>query len=104
MPRAPNRNDPTPLAIVLTFKPHEFRALKHNEPGPAGVLGGYQKHENLLKRLTDPETLELELPPVLLTRTIKYCSNYGPGGPNKRIREACIPALRRAGIDLQSMR
>jgi hypothetical protein len=101
MTRAANRNAPTPLDVAILFKPHEFRRLKVNTPGPSGRLGGYPAHENWLIANTDPASLVCRLPPRELARTIKYARpDYGSGGPNARIRAACIPALRRAGIDL----
>jgi hypothetical protein len=98
--RSPNRNAPTPLELPLQFQPHEFRMLRFNRPGPSGLLGGYPRHENWLIEHTDAGTLVCKLPPAQLARTIKYIKCYGTGGPNQRIRNACIPALRRAGIDL----
>jgi hypothetical protein len=89
-----------PLGFVLTFNNEEFSTLKVNRPGPSGTLGGLGKHENRLIDLTDPNTLHCPLDPVDFTRSVMYCLNYGGGGPNGRIRAACIPALRRIGIAL----
>jgi hypothetical protein len=100
MSRKPNARNPTKLATVVVFQPHEFGFLKVNTPGPSGVLGGYPRHENWLIEHTDRATLRVELDPVRLHRTITYCQKYDDGGPNRRIRAACIPALRRAGIDI----
>jgi hypothetical protein len=101
MARKPNDNDPTPLGKVLTFQAHEFGFLKRNKPGPSGKLGGYPRHENWLIDNTDQVTFKVVLNPVKLARTIEYSQpHYGRGGPNSRIRAACIPALRRIGIDL----
>lgn len=101
MARRPNNNDPTPPVTTVTFKPHEIGGLKHNEPGPSGLLGGYPRHENWTLENTDPKTLRLDLDPVRLERTIRYIGpKYRDGGPNRRLRRAYIPALRRIGIDV----
>jgi hypothetical protein len=101
MTRRPNDNDPTPLVRVVTLEPHEVRFLKRNTPGPSGKLGGYPRHENWILDNLDPETLQVELDPIKLARTLVYISpKYGNGGPNSRLRAAMIPALRRAGIDV----
>ena len=103
MSRAPNKNrDQAPPGRVMTFLPHEFAYLKYNYP-PSGNpkdLGGYQKEENWLIDNTDRVTWDVVLDPVHLERVPRYCSNYGSGGPNARIRKACIPALRRIGIEV----
>ena len=101
MTRSGNRNAPTRPATVLTFAPHEFKWLKHNEPGPSGLLGGYQRLENHIVERTDPTSLRCPLDDVRLPQLIRCIQKYGDGGPNRRLRAACIPALRRAGIDLQ---
>jgi hypothetical protein len=83
---------------TITFKPHELRFLKLNTPGDSGVMGGYQRMENYL--LEHVSTLgEVYLDVKLLERLVRYCMNYGSGGPNGRLRNACIPALRRIGIE-----
>ena len=94
--RANSNGGPTLPGFTLKFAPHEFRRLKRNPPGG----GGWQQFENILIEQTDPGTLTCPLNPTHLERLIRYCKSYGPGGPNKRIREACIPALRRIGIDV----
>lgn len=91
--------DPNATSLRIRFEPHEFARLKHNPPGASGKIGGYQRHENWIVEHTDPNTLECELDPERQERTRRYIRNYGSGGPNGRIRAACIPALRRAGID-----
>lgn len=101
MTRKANRNASTRPATVLTFAPHEFRWLKWNEPGPSGQLGGYQRLENHIITTTDKATLRCPLDEQRLPRLIRYIQRYGSGGPNGRLRDACIPALRRAGIELQ---
>jgi hypothetical protein len=100
--RKPSRAKP---GIVLHFLPHEARTMKHNEPGPAGVLGGWGGLENWLVANTDPATLCCGLTEKIQARLLHYLTaNYGPGGPNSRVRAACIPALRRAGIEVQAAR
>jgi hypothetical protein len=99
--RSPNHVAPSPPGFVMFFQPHEYRMLKRNQPGLSGALGGYQRHENWLIEHTDPATLRCELPPQQFERTVRFIKRYGKGGPNRRIRDACIPALRRAGVDLQ---
>lgn len=100
MTRKPNTTQPSKPGLVLIFRPHEFGLLKLNTPGPSGKLGGYPREENWLVANTDPVTFRCELDAVHLERLIRYCTGYGPGGPNKRLRAACIPALRRVGIEL----
>lgn len=85
--------------LRLRFLPHEFARLKRVWPGPSGVIGGMGLFENKLMDITDRQTLVCELDPVLQDRLERYITKYGPGGPNRRIRAACIPALRRLGID-----
>jgi hypothetical protein len=86
---------------VLAFAPHEFKWLKHNEPGPSGQLGGYQRLENHIVARTDRASLRCPLDDKRLPQLIRCIQLYGDGGPNRRLRAACIPALRRAGIELQ---
>lgn len=100
MPRKPNRAARRPAGITLRLQPEELAALKHNSPGPSGHMGGYQRLENMLLRHTDPVSGELRLEPPYFERLIRYCLHYGAGGPNARLRAACVPALRRAGIDI----
>lgn len=101
MPRKPNRNtERLPPGITLTFLPHEFRFLKLNKPGPSGDLGGLAKRENRLIELTNPSSLTCYLDPTEMEQTMRYCRKYGSGGPNGRIKAACIPAFRRQGIEL----
>lgn len=99
--RKPNATPGHKPGLVLVFEPHLFRILKHNKPGPSGLpVGGWGREENWLIANTDPTTLRCELDAKHLERIIRYCKSYGQGGPNRRIRAACIPALRRAGIEL----
>jgi hypothetical protein len=90
-----------PPGIVLAFTRDEFRTLKRNTPGPGGQLGGYPSFENILIDLTHPRTLHCPLSAAHFERLVRYIKNYGPGGPNGRIRAACVPALRRCGIDVE---
>lgn len=104
MTRRANKKPPEAPGVTLHFLPHEVGFLKRNEPGPSGLMGGYQREENWLIDHIDRTTGECHLDPVHFERICRYCRSdkkgYGPGGPNARIRAACIPALRRAGIDL----
>jgi len=83
---------------TITFIATEFRILKLNRPGPSGLLGGYQRMENELIENTNAQTGRCFLTDKKLERLIRYCQSYGPGGPNGRLRKACIPALRRSGL------
>ena len=87
--------------VLIDFYPHERAFLKHNMPGPSGVMGGYQNGENeLLDRIPlGGGTVLLE--PRFLDRLKRYCLRYGHGGPNDRIRKCCIEAFKRAGVKLQ---
>jgi len=101
MARRPNfTTTREPPGVTFTFLPHEFRRLKFNKPGPSGKLGGAGGYENKVIEKTDPVTLVCTLDPLTYTQVSTICRHYGPGGPNNRIRRACIPALRRVGIDL----
>ncbi len=99
MSRRPNRNPRTEVITVVHFLPHERKRLHYNLPGPSGQLGGYPRHENWIIDNTDASG-NCPMDATRLERTIRYCREYGKGGPNQRIRDACIPALRRIGIDL----
>ena len=99
--RRANKNSPLRLAIALVFLPHEVRAMQRNEPGPSGLLGGFPTLENRLLDLIEPGSGLCVLGPEDFTRLMVYMlRDYGPGGPNGRVRGSCIPALRRAGIDV----
>lgn len=101
MPRKPNTTPRTEPHFVVHFREHERGMLKRNEPGPSGDLGGWGRRENWLIENIEPSgncVLDFEQ----MGRLIYYIINYGGGGPNQRIRDACIPALRRIGIDLAS--
>ena len=97
MARRPNKVPNTPLGITLTFLPHEVGFLRRNR-----THGGMQNAENFLIDHIDPVTLQCKLDPVWQVRLQHYCQHCGKGGPNGRIRAACIPAFRRAGIELVS--
>jgi hypothetical protein len=94
--RSPNRTPPTRPGVLLTLRPHERAFLKENRS-----RGGYQDLENWLLEATRDGPVFLD--PVRLERLLRCCdpNRYGSGGPNGRLRSACIPALRRVGIDLQ---
>jgi hypothetical protein len=99
--RKPNKNrTPAPAGQAFTFLPHEFAILKFNKPGPSGVIGGYQGMENIVITCTNKTTLTCVLAAGHFERLVRYIQKYGDGGPNKRLRNACIPALRRINIDL----
>jgi hypothetical protein len=102
MARSANRKTTRePIGIVLTFMPHEYQRMKHNDPGPSGKLGGWPKMENLLVARTCPFTLECALTAKEEATLIEYIRrDYGPGGPNGRVRASCITAFRRLGIEL----
>lgn len=97
--RKPNRRASSPPVTVLQFREHEFAFLKPNDVGPSGRSGGYQEFERWVVRNTTP-ALTLALTPEKLERAVRYCTRYGAGGPNKRLRNALIPPLRRLGIEL----
>jgi hypothetical protein len=103
MTRRANKTPRDPLAagFWLEFLPHEFRRLKHNPIPTSGKKpGGMARLENHLVAETEPATLRVWLDDTRNSRCQRYCMTYGPGGPNQRIRDACIPAYRRAGIEL----
>ncbi len=101
MARRPNQNPSTPPITVVHFLPHERQRLRYNHPAASGKrVGGYGSHENWIINNTD-DAGNCRMGPIELDRTIRYCQpTYGPGGPNKRLRETCIPALRRVGISI----
>lgn len=101
MTRSGNRTPPEPPGVILYFEPHEIGALQFNTPGPSGVLGGYAKAENFLLESIDQATGRCVLDAIHFERMVRYCLNYSDGGPNRRIRTACIPALSRAGINIK---
>lgn len=107
MARTPNSTKSLPLAadhglpaITVGFTAEEFSRLQYNKPGKSEKMGGYQGTENLLISLTDPATLLCRLDPDQHNRLQSDCTRDDKGGPNSRIRSACIPALRRLGIEL----
>ena len=105
MARAPNKNRSHDPNVNITFTHAEFHGLKFNTPGPSGDMGGFQDMENWVIANTNPVTLECVWPPDKFTRISKYTREkpnvtYGPGGPNARLRRACIPAFKRVGINL----
>jgi hypothetical protein len=101
MARAPNQKKGRAKAgRTIPFQPHEVRMMKINTPGPSGKIGGMGGMENHIVRTVDRTTWQCWLDAVLVERLIRYCQKYEKGGPNQRLRDACIPALRRIGIDL----
>lgn len=90
------------MNTLLTFTRDEFDTLKYNLPGPSRQMGGYQKFENWLIDNTNLVTMKCCLDERKLERLIRYVNNYGPGGPNGRIRLACRPPLERLGIVLNT--
>jgi hypothetical protein len=100
--RRPNRNPSLPAdpnhglpAVDLEFTPSEYKLLERNKSN-----GGYQGTENMLLDLTDPETLRCHLDPDQNARVQRDCKREAKGGPNDRIKNACIPAYRRINIEL----
>jgi len=103
MTRRANKTPRDPLAagFWLEFLPHEFRRLKYNHPPATGTkVGGAGRTENHLVDHTCRVTLRVWLSDDKNSKLQRLCMKYGPGGPNKRVRDACIPAYRRAGIEL----
>jgi len=99
MMRQPNQNPRTDPVFMVRFHPHEFARMKVNPPGPTSPVGGVGRLENWIIENTDGGgTCAFNF--EQMGRTIYYVLNYGKGGPNQRIRDACIPAFRRIGIDL----
>jgi hypothetical protein len=105
MPRKRNMMDSSPIpdlppeyanGHMLHFEPHERRRLKLNKPG-----GGLQGMENFLVTGIDANG-DIFLDHEKLKRLKHYCGSpsYGSGGPNGRLRDACIPVLRRIGIEV----
>lgn len=86
---------------TITFTPEEFAQLHWNVPGPSGLLGGYQRLENWLIDHTSALGLSCTLDAAHFERLLRYLRRYGSGGPNERMRDACIPALNRAGLDVE---
>ena len=110
MPRKRNMMDSSPIpdlppeyanGHMLHFEPHERRRLKFNERGPSGKLGGIGALENHLVTGIDANG-DIFLDGPKLKSLAHYCGSpsYGPGGPNGRLRDACIPVLRRIGIEV----
>jgi hypothetical protein len=98
--RANKKVTPAPAGIAFQFTAQEYAILKFNHPGASGVIGGYQKMENIVVETTNKTTLVVVLNAIHYERLTRYIKSYGDGGPNKRLRKACVPALRRIGIDL----
>jgi hypothetical protein len=93
--RRANRIHTEPAVMIRYELTADERAcLKWNEPGPSGVIGGYQQFENRLIGGLDhhPETTVskyvIELDATDRDRLTRYIQLYGGGGPNKRIRQA----------------
>jgi len=98
MARRPNVNPPQPIVYMLTFKPEEAARFKVYPPDG----GGLQQLVTWYFHNIDPTTRQCGLTQTRFERTVRYIREYGPGGPNKIIRESCIPALRRIGIIVEA--
>lgn len=98
-PVDPNHGLP---AFTLQFLPPEYHGMKTNKAVGPGALGGYQQCENMLLALTDPQTLQCPLSPDQNALVQRRCRAVmtDQGGPQARIRTACIPAFRRLGVEL----
>jgi hypothetical protein len=94
MTRQPNENPRVPVHFTVHFHWHEIERLKRYKPG-----GGYQDLMNWLVDNIDESGL-CHMSDEIMGRTIRYCMRYGDGGPNNRIRQACVPALKRIGITI----
>ena len=93
----PTRDKP---GIYVSFLRSERNLLKFNIPGPSGKMGGYQNTENWLYTNIPTRGGRVFIPPEMLERILRYCLNYGGGGPNERIRKCCLPAFDCAGITI----
>jgi hypothetical protein len=95
MARKPNDKPPEQPQHVITFLPHEFARFKRYNGG-----GGLQQFVTWIFNNTDRQTLVCSLNAERFERLVRYIRRYGPGGPQQILRDSCIPALRRIGIDL----
>ena len=102
MTRKPNKTPSRPRIHTLTFLPHEFARFKRYpvNPKPGSKIGGEQRMVNYIFDGTDRATLICLFDTVMWERMQSYIKKYGPGGPQKILRDSCIPALRREGIEL----
>src|SRR5215471_14934619 len=98
MKRRPNRTPRGEGGTRVTFTAEEIATLKWNIKPPNSELGGMARLENWILDNTDHTTRSCVFDATHQRRTINYCQNYGPGGPNGRIRRACKPAFARIGI------
>jgi hypothetical protein len=95
--RKANANPSKPPSYTLTFLPHEAKRFKrYRSKG-----GGYQEMVHWFFDNIHPLTLTATFDAVRLERLIRYVKKYDGGGPNQILRDSCIPALRRIGIELQ---
>jgi hypothetical protein len=97
--RKPNRTPPSAAGpgLKVTLLPHEIRGLSPHYPHGGGGLQGLV---NWILDNTDPVTGVCFFPPDKLERAIRYIHpDYGPGGPQSRLRGYLTPGLRRAGVD-----
>lgn len=85
----------------MWFTEHEDRRLRP-EGGRYQSRGGYQDLVNwYLDNIEQPNAAGLRrcwVDPIHLDRTLRGVQNYGDGGPQDRLRDACIPAFARAGV------
>lgn len=103
--RRPNRTtdrtevQPEPTGITLILTKLEQGFLKRQK---GRTLGGFQLCENMLLDLLNPLTGEIVLDPMQHGRVKYYCltGDKNGGAPNSDIRNSCIPAFRRKGIEL----
>jgi hypothetical protein len=76
------------------------RRKPNRTPPSAAGPGGLQGLVNWILDNTDPVTGVCFFPPDKLERAIRYIHpDYGPGGPQSRLRGYLTPGLRRAGVD-----
>lgn len=97
--RKANRTPPRDCGpgLKVTFRVHEISGLGPRYPKGGGGLQGLV---NWILDNTEPVTGVCFFPPDKLERAIRYIHpDYGPGGPQARLRGYLTPALRRAGVD-----
>lgn len=95
MRRRGNENPPTPPGITVDFNMPERRRLRPHYR----TKGGYQDLVNWIIDNTDADG-RCHFDPIHFDRTVRGVQRYGRGGPQERLRDACIPAFSRVGIVL----